>query len=158
MMAAPDIERVAEHLFAHPELNVFAVLDGASLPGLLETLYQMMPNFRCLYRGEFEPDMAEVAPYLVDLTPDSEFTDWILENGWGKHAGIFAVSDAGFRAVLRHLRSFLVVNDEDGTPLRFRYYDPRVFSRYIATCNADDLATLFGPVKHFALESEDAAG
>src|SRR5262249_20435865 len=82
----------------------------------------------------------------------------ILENGWGKHAGIFAVSDAGFRAVLRHLRSFLVVNDEDGTPLRFRYYDPRVFSRYIATCNADDLATLFGPVKHFALESEDAAG
>ena len=32
--------------------------------------------------GDLEPDMAEVAAYLVLLEVDSPFTQWVLTEGW----------------------------------------------------------------------------
>ena len=77
---------------------MFAVLDGASAPGLLDKLYGLSPAFCCLFKGELAPDMAEVAPYLVQLEPDSEFTNWVIGQGWGNHWGIFAATDGDLRA------------------------------------------------------------
>lgn len=99
--------------------------------------------------------MAEVAPYLVQLESGSEFSNWIIEQGWGNHWGIFATSDADFRAMRRHFRTFLIVYDETGRPLRFRYYDPRVLRTYLPTCNAEELATVFDPVTSYLLEDAD---
>ena len=144
-----------ERLFADEAANAYAVLDGASVEELLPKLYDLEPEFECLYRGELEPDMAEVAPYLVRLEPETEFADWVLEEGWGRHWGVFAVTDAGLRDAHRHFRSFLTVYDPGGKPLLFRYYDPRVLRVYLPTCNAGELRTLFGPVSCFLLEGED---
>lgn len=146
------IESVDEYLFREQDANVFAVLDGASVPGLLDKLYGLSPNFCCLFRGELEPDMAEVAPYLAQLERDSEFTNWIINQGWGKHWGIFASTDADFRRMRSHFRAFLIVYDETGRPLRFRYYDPRVLRMYLPTCNAKELVTVFGPVTSYLVE------
>jgi hypothetical protein len=134
-------------------LKAYAVLDGAAVPGLLAKLYAQ-PEYVCLYRGELAPDMAEVAPYLVRLEPDSEFADWVLEKGWGRHWGIFALSRADLRALRRHLRTFLIVHDPQGKPVYFRYYDPRVLRVYLPTCSAQELATVFGPVESYLLEDE----
>lgn len=144
-----------ERLFADEAANAYAVLDGASVEELLPKLYDLEPEFECLYRGELEPDMAEVAPYLVRLEPETEFADWVLEEGWGRHWGVFAVTDAGLRDAHKHFRGFLTVYDPDGKPLLFRYYDPRVLRVYLPTCNAGELRTLFGPVSCFLLEGED---
>jgi len=135
--------------------QVFAVLDGASVPDLRMTLYRHQPEHFCLYRGELAPDMAEVAPYLVRLEPESEFTNWVIDRGWGQHWGIFAISDADIRALRRHFRGFLTVHDSNAKPLLFRYYDPRVLRVYVPTCNAEELATVFGPVMHYILEDEN---
>jgi hypothetical protein len=144
-----------EQLFADEAANVYAVLDGASVEDLLPKLYELEPECECLYRGELEPDMAEVAPYLVRLEPDTEFTDWLIGEGWGEHWGVFAVTDADLRAAHRHFRSFLTVYDPEGKPLLFRYYDPRVLRLYLPTCNAEELSTVFGPVSCYLLEGED---
>jgi hypothetical protein len=144
-----------ERLFADEAANAYAVLDGASVEELLPKLYDLEPEFECLYRGELEPDMAEVAPYLVRLEPETEFADWVLEEGWGRHWGVFAVTDAGLRDAHKHFRGFLTVYDPDGKPLLYRYYDPRVLRVYLPTCNAGELRTLFGPVSCFLLEGED---
>jgi hypothetical protein len=149
------IQAVGQHLFSEEGVNVYSVLDGASIPDLLDKLYGMRPNFVCLQRGELEPDMAEVAPYLVRLDPDSEFADWVIGRGWGRHWGIFALSRADIRWMRRHLQSFLIVYDTEGTPLHFRYYDPRVMRTYLPTCNGEELASLFGPVTLYILEDED---
>lgn len=155
MITEEMIGAVGERLFAAEEVNLFAVLDGASVPGLLDKLYALAPNFCCLYRGELAPDMAEVAPYLVQLEPGSEFTGWVIEQGWGNHWGIFAASPGDIRAMRRHFRTFLIVYDESARPLRFRYYDPRVLRAYLPTCNAKELATVFGPVTAYLLEDAD---
>ena len=55
MAKEETIESVGQYLFAEQDANVFAVLDGASVPGLLDKLYGLSPNFCCLFRGELQP-------------------------------------------------------------------------------------------------------
>ena len=144
-------------LFVGNGLNAYAVLDGASIPELLPKLEEFAPEQVCLYRGELEPDLAECAPYLVQLEPDSPFTDFVLNEGWGKHWGIFALSSADLASVRKHFRTFLMVKSPEGKKLYFRYYDPRVFRVYLPTCNAEEIAILFGPITSYLLEPENPA-
>jgi len=44
----------------------------------------------------------------------------------------------------QHFRRFITVHDESGKPLLFRYYDPRVLRTFLPTCNAKELAEIFG--------------
>jgi len=149
------VEAVRSFLFKEDGTNAFVILDGASVPDLLDKLYgPESPEFECLYSGELKPDLAEVAPYLVRLQPDSEFTQWVIEQGWGNHWGIFALSPADLREMRHHFRRFLTVHDSSGKPLLFRYYDPRVLRAYLPTCNQEELSTLFGAVTCYLLEGE----
>ncbi len=133
---------------------MYAILDGASVDGLLDQLDKYQPESVCLYRGELDPDLAEVAPYLVRLDDKSAFTDWLLEQGWDKRRGVFAVSRADLPAMRRHFRAFLTVHDSEGKPLLFRYYDPRVLRAYLPTCTSPELAAFFGPVILYLSEAE----
>lgn len=148
-------QHISQQLFADRDARVYAVLDGARIPDLLPKLDEQNPESECLYRGELAPDIAEVAPYLVQLEPASPFTNWILQHGWGNNWGIFATSPADLRAMRRHFRTFLIVHDEEGKPLYFRFYDPRVLRVYLPTCNADELKTVLGPVSNYFLEDEN---
>jgi len=147
-------EALADKLFPEDERMVFTVLDGASVQGLRQRLASDAPQHECLYRGDLEPDMAEVAPYLVQLELNSPFTEWVLEQGWGKHWGIFGQSAADLRELRQHFRRFLTVHDPEGRPLYFRYYDPRVLRVYLPTCSADELKELFGPVQAYFMEDD----
>lgn len=149
-------QALSTHLFPEDgELQTYAVLDGASVPDLLDQLYgDEPPEFVCLYRGELEPDLAEVAPYLVQLKAGSPFTEWLLGNCWGNHWGIFAASTEDIDVIRRHFRNFLMVKDPEGKQLYFRYYDPRVLRIYLPTCNPDEVQSIFGPVHAYLMESE----
>jgi len=151
------LESVQDVLFSDREKNVYAVLDGASVPELPQVIWKHEPESVCLYRGELEPDMAQVAPYLVKLVPSSPFTDWVLTEGWGNHWGIFAITakDIDLRIIRRHFRKFLMVKDPEGKSIDFRYYDPRVLNVFLPTCNSDELALIFGPVQCYMCEDED---
>jgi hypothetical protein len=146
---------LAQHLAPKGESSLFAIIDGASAPKLLLALHKKQPEYICLYRGELQPDMAEVAPYLIQLEHDDEITEWILNNGWGEHWGIFFQAKAGIKEMRRHLRRSLVVHDQSGKPLLFRYYDPRVLRKYLPTCTPAELKDFFGVIEFILLEDED---
>ena len=142
-------------LFSDPKLNAYAVLDGAANPALLDHLYGERPEFECLYRGELEPDIAECAPYLAKLEPDTPFCDWVIGHCWGNNWGIFALSREGTRALRQHFRKLNMVYDpESNQPLLFRYYDPRVLRLFLPSCDAEQTAEFFGPVEAFIAEAE----
>jgi hypothetical protein len=147
------IPTLGKLLFAEAGVRAYAVLDGAAMPNLLGVLHAHEPDYECLYRGELAPDMAEVAPYLVWLDPDTDFPWWLASKGWGRHWGIVAQSRADLRVLRRHFRSFLVVYDDTGKPMYFRWYDPRVLRMFLPTCNQDELRKLFGPVEGYVLEA-----
>ncbi|MHC4111575.1 MAG: DUF4123 domain-containing protein [Planctomycetota bacterium] len=152
-------QSLVEHLFSQFETNLYAVLDGASVPELPQILWEHEPENICLYRGELEPDMAEVAPYLVKLEYDHPFTKLVCETGWGKHWGIFVITpvEVDIRAMRQHFRKFLMVYDPDGELIYFRYYDPRVLRVYLPTCNAEDINIVFGPIGSYITEDEDSS-
>jgi hypothetical protein len=152
-------EKLFEGVHTEEGAELCVMLDGASVPGLLERLSaERSLEVECLFRGELEPDMAEVAPYLVKLQLESEFTEWVVGTGWGQHWGTFAVSREGFRKLHSHLRALTLVYRRDGTPLYFRYYDPRVLRIFLPTCSPAQLKQLFGPVDAFLAESDTGQG
>ena len=145
-------ELVGRELFADPQAQVYAILDGASAPGLQDMLEKHQPEHVCLYRGELEADLAAAAPYLVRLDAESPFTRSVLAYGWGHHWGIFAIAPDNLIAMRKHFRKFLMVDLPDGRHVYFRYYDPRVFALYLPSCDAEETRAVFGPVQQYVME------
>jgi hypothetical protein len=102
--------------------------------------------------------MLWVAPYLVKLSADGEFFNWLL-SGWGQSLGVFVVVNEALelRGLRRHFRNLETVNGPAGEKYFFRYYDPRVLSRFLKTCDSAQLAEMFGPVRRFCMESNSAS-
>jgi hypothetical protein len=148
--------QVLRELFLDAETPVYAVLDGASVPGLQGKLAELKPEFCCLYRGPIPAALENAAPYLIRLFPDHPITAWIVEQGWGKHWGIFVQSPEDFREMRKHFRKFLRVRRYDGPIMIFRYYDPRVLRIYLPTCNVAETAEVFGPIRWYACEAPSA--
>ncbi len=155
-MAEADITTALnERLFQSLDLQAFAILDGASVKGLPMAMWEHQVVSWCLFAGDLEPDMAEVAPYLIQLEKGAKFTQWVLQEGWGDHWGVFVVSKENIRTLRGHFRSLVKVRDEEGEPMFFRFYDPRVLRKFLATCEAEELSEVFGPTECFFLEAED---
>jgi hypothetical protein len=92
-----QMAKLAGHVWSDHGSATFALFDGAGTPGLLDRLFDAPGlEFECLYSGELEPDIAEVAPYIARLEARTEFADWAL-GGWGEHRGIFAQAQHGVR-------------------------------------------------------------
>ena len=142
-------------LFPDDGENTFAIIDGASCGELLSKLDELQPDYACLYSGALEPDIEEVAPYLIELLPEHPFTEWLLDNFHGKHWGIFARSPASLRTMRKHFRTFLLVKSPDSKLLYFRYYDPRVLSIVLPSTLAAEREEIFGEVSTFLGETEE---
>ena len=155
MMDEAGVKKVMDALCPEGGPGAFAVLDGASIPRLLEALYGQPPEYFCLLPGELTADLAAVAPYLVELPPDAPFTRWVISEGWGNHWGIFAQSAENSRIVRNHFGSLLTVQSSQGKPMMFRFYDPRVLRVYLPTCNPEETRAVFGPVTAFLLEAQE---
>jgi pSer/pThr/pTyr-binding forkhead associated (FHA) protein len=136
---------------------LYAILDAACEPAIVDKLCALRPEFDSLYRGRAEQTLWEVAPYLVRLEQDSEFCRWLFDEGWGKAWGVFAIATADLTQLHRHFRRFLTVKGPKGEKLYFRYYDPRVLRDYLPTCNLREMATIFGPISSYLVEDKDPA-
>jgi hypothetical protein len=155
MLGQEAANALAQMLWTTPEDRVYILLDGASVPSLLDRLYaDPRPAFECLLYGELTPDVAEVAPYLVALEQGSRFSEWAITQGWGNHWGFFAVTRVDLRMLWFHLRMLNIVYGPDGKPMLFRYYDPRVLRVFLPTCSPQQVKELFGPVDRFVAEAD----
>jgi hypothetical protein len=151
--------QLAEALWADPDLKVYALLDGARVPDLLDRLYgRVRPQFACLLRGKLAPDMARVAPYLVQIERDAEFAQWLAGSGWGNSWGVYALCPLPLRLLLQHLRTLNIVYGPNLESLLFRYYDPRVLRLVAPIFNPEQVRELFGPVACYPCENEAGTG
>ena len=108
-----------------------------------------------LYEGPKGEALAQQAPYLVQIPPQSPYLETLVKEGWGKSWGVYLTSPQPFEEVRRHFRRFLLVKTEQGKELYFRFYDPRVLRVFLRTCNGDELTQFFGPIKAYLMEDED---
>lgn len=132
----------------------FAVLDAARSERVLPSLVASGARQRSLYEGWKAQELAEVAPYLVELPPSSTMWDVLLGEARGGAWGVFARSEASFEDLRRHMRRFLRVQSEQGRRMLFRWYDPRVLRSYLPTCTPAERESFHGPVSAFVVEGE----
>lgn len=138
-----------------PDLSVYALLDAARRERVFELLVRHDPDYHCLFSGKLPRVLAKAAPYIVELDPEQEFTDAILEEGWGDAWGVFLTSDADLAELRKHFRRFLRVKDaRTRRSMFFRYYDPRVLRIYLPTCTGEELSYVLDPVRTCLVESE----
>lgn len=135
--------------------KIYAILDAARDNVIYPKLAESGNKKVCLFIGNQARELATVAPYLVELDEGDPFTQWLLDQGWGKSWGIFAESTGTFIELRNHFRSFLRVADENGKTLFFRYYDPRVLRIFLSTCDQKQIQTLFGPVSRYYAEGKN---
>lgn len=119
-----------------PPLGTFAILDGAKIRGLGETVAGYSLEHRCLYQGEAYENLRDAAPWIVRLTPDSSFTRNLFTQGtarwhlWDAGAGIFVRSRGSVDALAKHFRKFTMPRTESGNSMFFRFYDPTAAQIY----------------------------
>lgn len=136
-------------------MKTWAILDAARDSRILRAVERFYGEKCCLYAGNISQQLKEVAPYLVRFDRGDEFSDYVLEHGWGNAWGVFFSSSGSLDTLRKHFRKFLRVTDESGRRLLFRFYDPRVLSIYLPTCNHEELTTIFSPLERFVLEAEE---
>ncbi len=139
--------------------QVYVILDGAQNENLLDVMADAEGlEYRCLLTGKLEPDMQEVAPYLIHLVEDAPFTRWLMDNGWAQNWGIFLTSQGDLGEVWRHMRQHMHVFDPNRRRLYFRFYDPRVLAAFLPTCDVQQLEAFFGRVDLFIAERDGGQG
>ncbi len=135
--------------------NTYVILDAARIFGELDTAQRLQSKFLSLYKGQSEELLSSVAPYIFQYQSGSEFSNWLMEKGYGNAWGVFIMSAVSLEDLQSHFRRFLMVKTEDGRELYFRFYDPRVLRIFLPTCDAAQLREFFGPVNCYLMEDED---
>ncbi|MCX6623126.1 MAG: DUF4123 domain-containing protein, partial [Acidobacteria bacterium] len=131
--------------------GLFAVLDAARGPAVLNLLRSSNSRFESLYVGA-AAELDEVAPYLVQIAPTADLLRALVLAGWGQDWGCYLCSNAPFEEIRNHWRRWLLVESPEGKPLYFRFYDPRVLRVFLPTCTHDESERFFGPVHCFLVE------
>jgi pSer/pThr/pTyr-binding forkhead associated (FHA) protein len=155
---SPSQQQRALALLQEPSIPLFAILDAARDPRLLQQLRIHDEVYYSLYDGEEGEKLAEVAPYLVELPRGSPLTEVLVREHWGSSFGCFLYCDADFKTLRRQLRKFLMVEGPDKASLYFRFYDPRVLRSFLPTCTPAESAEFFGPIARFVTEAERLGG
>jgi pSer/pThr/pTyr-binding forkhead associated (FHA) protein len=149
----PELQELINLLRTQPQ-PLFAILDAARDPKVLEVLRNCDQPYQSLYEGVKGEVLAEFAPYLVEVSPKSTLIETLVGEAWGNSWGIFLTSTIGFKETRRHFRHFLLVQTEDGRELYFRFYDPRVLRVFLSTCTPQETSAFFGRIGCYLLEGE----
>jgi len=137
------------------EASLFAVVDASRGVRPIQLLREAVDEHRSLYDGVKGEALAHCAPYLVALRADSGLLERLVREGWGARWAIFFTCARPFKEVRRHLRRFLLVEDDvSGERYYFRFYDPRTLRIFLPSCTPRQHQDFFGEVTCFLAESE----
>ena len=126
-----------------PPMGTFAVLDAAKITFGADLVEDSGLTWRCLFRGKPAGELREVAPYLVELTPDAPLTRALFTHDprlpptmsslhlWHRAPGIFLRARAPIDLVWRHLRRFTRIKDCAGKWYYFRFYEARTLGLHL---------------------------
>ena len=139
------------------QVELFVLVDAARDLDAIKLIRERGVRHTSLYSGVSAELLGDYAPYLVDSGHDSGFRRALVRRVWGGGSCVFLESNAVFADLWSHFRRFLMVEDEVGRELYFRFYDPRVMRVFLPSCSYTEAATFFGPVDAFLMEDTSPA-
>ncbi|AYH01038.1 DUF4123 domain-containing protein [Pectobacterium parmentieri] len=128
-----------------PGLRLYAVLSNVSNAQPLKYYYQLDGSHTAqgIYCNTAYKDWNEVMPYLVELSSNSPFLDWVsstssIDWGW------LAMSDQPHQRVVDHLRGLTQVNLPNEKTVFFRYWDGQFLPLILAASTEQQQNMLMG--------------
>lgn len=150
-----QIERVRRAL-GPIDGQLWAIVDAARDERARWMLQESVDDHQNLFEGPPGRVLDDVAPYLVRFHAGSDLLERLLLAGWGDAWGIFLRSSESPKEVRRHLRRFLMVQDEERNErLYFRYYDPRVLREFARVITPRQREELLVGIERVVFEEED---
>jgi len=143
-------------------VNVYAVIDAARIKKLTNELIVVdEKKQQILFDGKDAIELEEVAPYLIELKKEDEFTQWVAKNVYGNNGAIFIKTTNDIETLAQHLKKFIHVTREvehEGELVTQKgylaYYDPRVFPNWIESETTQRQTEFFSNIKEVLCEDE----
>jgi hypothetical protein len=118
--------------------KTYVIIDSARIKKLTNELIALTSlKYENLFMPYEQEALEEVAPYLIELKKEDDFTTWVYDNVYGKQGAIFIHSSQNIEELAEQIRPYItttttVPNPNDETELMeteayVRLYDPRVF-------------------------------
>ncbi|EPX78583.1 DUF4123 domain-containing protein [Litoreibacter arenae] len=143
------------------ETQTFVLLEAARFFGLPEMLETSGLEYGCLFQGGSSSELADVAPYLLRLTPDAELLRHLLSGRgpddppwqmWPRAGACFLRSAADLTTLIKHFRKFTRVFDErTGRWNYFRFYAPEVMLSVVANMERAQFERFTKGIDYFAV-------
>lgn len=149
---------VAEFLLARAEKDdceLYGIVDSARNDEVFRYLVTGDVRYKSLFEDTMDVQSYGVSGFLVECKKESPLFKWMTTEAWGDNCCIFFTSKASFDDLFTHFQKFNRVYIEGDDVVLFRYYDPRVLSLFLPTCNDDQIHSFFGKVNLFFAENED---
>jgi len=123
-------------------IKTYVIIDAARIKKLTNELIALTSlKYENLFMPYEQESLEEVAPYLIELKKEDDFSTWVYENVYGKLGAIFIHSSQNIEELAEHFRPYItgttqVANPNNAIELMeveayVRLYDPRVFPRFI---------------------------
>jgi hypothetical protein len=159
-----DAQERVRDILLHQTTPLFAVLDTARHPQILDLLTQFSPlNCQLVVDAETGGSTSAHSACVVEIAQNGSpaeqsgagaFLETFLHFGWGKSWGIFCTSEASVGKLCAHVREFLRARTNGQPAVYVRLYDPVIMRALLPTCTPQDVNTLFGPIASCLMESE----
>jgi len=131
--------------------------DGESVFCVLDPLRDArIPAFLDASGERFIPldDGMRVTSYVVELPPHARLLDVLIKDGWSRGWGFYCTSAGGLDEVSAHLKNFITLYTPGGTPLTFRFWDPRVLRASVPSFLPQEAVDFFGSLTRIVVEGE----
>ena len=121
-----------------PVMRTYAILDAAKVINLPEVLEDSGLEHRCLFRGTAYDELKNVAPWIVRLEEDSNFTRNLFTSSnapwhyWETEPGFYIRSRGTLDEMCGHFRKFVKIRDTDGAWFYFRFWEPAALPAYLS--------------------------
>jgi hypothetical protein len=150
--APKDAKRLISSVFGADPVNTFAIVDAALVVNLKEWLESSQLSYVSLLQGEAQEELEDVAPYLVQIRPDSGAALQLLTRSpapwhlWDSDGCIFIQSRAELEGLRGHLRRLTRLKRPDGSWVFFRFWSPSTILglRRVFESSEPHVAAFFG--------------
>ncbi len=133
----------------------YIILDGARLDEKLDEVIKLNSSGYPLLNAKSEKYVQNLSAFLFIFQDGDQFSNLVLNQGWGQSWGIYIISTKSLNDLQLHLSKNMYASLDSGEIMYFRFYDPRVLRIFLPTCDKVQLEEFFGPVEKFIAEDED---
>jgi len=145
------LDYLKNELEKHKGEKLYAIVDTGIHKGFAKTI-QLQDDEKqsILFKGNWAVKLEEVAPYIIELDLEEDFTQGLIASSFGKYWLTLLVSTKSLTSLVDTLEEMIVVySDLHKKRIIYRFYDERNLLNYLKIHNREEIVELFNDIEGF---------